>query len=79
MVKTLDFYPLPPGKHWVPLQYRWNQCESVAASGRAPGQNFFRFEILDFKNTTRDLEIWIRGHSRSSKLVPFNRFIMLSN
>ena len=26
----------------------------------------------------RDLEIWIRGHSRSSKVVPFDRLCIVS-
>jgi len=26
----------------------------------------------------RDLEIWVKGHSRSLKVVPFNRLDMVS-
>jgi len=26
----------------------------------------------------RDLEIWVRGHSRSFEVVPFDRLVMVS-
>jgi len=35
-------------------------------------------EIFDVEEC-RDLEIWVRGHSRSLKMVPFDRFGMVSN
>jgi len=35
------------------------------------------FLILDFKKCS-DLEIWVRGHSRSLKMVPFDRLYMIS-
>ena len=36
-----------------------------------------RFPIFDFKKC-RDLEIRVRGHSRSLKVVPFDRLRMIS-
>jgi len=39
------------------------------------------FQIFDTNirlQKYRDLEIRIRGHSRSSKLVPFNTWVMVS-
>jgi len=35
------------------------------------------FPIFNFKKC-RDLEIWVRGHSRSLKVVSFNRLSMVS-
>ena len=35
------------------------------------------FTIFDFKKS-RDLEIWVRGHSRSLKVAPFDRLYMVS-
>ena len=35
------------------------------------------FQIFDFKECC-DLEIRVRGHSRSLKVVPFDRLLMLS-
>ena len=34
------------------------------------------FKIFDFKKC-HDIEIWVRGHSRSLKVVPFYRFTMV--
>ena len=36
-----------------------------------------RFFVFDFK-TCRDLEIRVRGHSRSLRMVPFDRLCMIS-
>jgi len=36
------------------------------------------FPIFDFKKC-RDIEIWFRCHSRSMKVVPFNRFVVYRN
>jgi len=35
------------------------------------------FTILDFEKC-RDLEIWVRGHSSSLKVAPFDRLCMVS-
>jgi len=37
----------------------------------------YRFELFDVEYY-RDLEIWVRGHSRSFKLVPFERLDAVS-
>jgi len=34
-------------------------------------------EVFNIENY-RDLEIWVRGHSRSLQVVPFNRLGMVS-
>jgi len=36
------------------------------------------FPIFDFKKCC-DLEIWVRGHSRSLKVVPFDKLCMISH
>jgi len=36
------------------------------------------FQIFDFKKC-RDLEIWVRSHLRSLKVVPFDGLCMVSN
>jgi len=35
------------------------------------------FPIFDFKKC-RDLEIWVKGHSRSLKVIPYDRLGMVS-
>jgi len=43
--------------------FYWSAIVTIALSGTV-------FELFDVEQY-RDLEIWVRGHSRSMKLVPF--------
>ena len=50
--------------------FYWSTIVSIALSGTV-------FELLDVEKY-RDLEIWVRGHSKSFKLVPFESLVAVS-
>ena len=68
----------------------WAPSNKKAQAPRHPGSDAYAcctvhlslkrtvfFEIFDFENC-RDLEIQVKGHSRSLKVVPFGRSCMVS-
>ena len=61
--------------HKVPYPYVRYCFLLVCYSNFVPSRAVF--QIFDFKEC-RDLEIWVRGHLRSLKVVPFNRLCMVS-